>query len=138
MAPTLEPPQAAGQWATSDASAALGGGVEVSSSMASAARSAVCRAHGVVVVKPIVNSATPTPTATHHAAWVAAANPADAWAIPVLPASAPNTATPSVEPPWRAVEATAAATPAIEGGMPDTAVFVIGGLNRPMPSPIST
>ena len=54
------------------------------------------------------------------------------------PATAPTTATPRVWPTWRLVEATAAATPACEGGMPETAVLVIGGLTRPKPSPNTT
>ena len=53
------------------------------------------------------------------------------------PASAPSTATPSVAPTWRLVEATAAATPACDGGIPVIAVFVIGGLIIPVPMPNS-
>ena len=51
------------------------------------------------------------------------------------PEIAPSTATPRVRPTCRLVEAIAAATPAWEGGMPDTAVLVIGGLIRPAPIP---
>ena len=51
------------------------------------------------------------------------------------PATAPTTATPSVIPTCRLVEATAAATPAWAGGIPETAVFVIGGFTSPEPSP---
>lgn len=47
-------------------------------------------------------------------------------AIPLLSA-APTTAIPSVFPTWRLVDAIAAATPACVGGIPDTAVLVIGG-----------
>ena len=55
--------------------------------------------------------------------------------LSVPPAIAPITATPSVMPTCRLVEATAAATPACEGGIPETAVLVIGGLTMPAPSP---
>jgi hypothetical protein len=54
------------------------------------------------------------------------------------PATAPSTATPSVNPTWRLVVATAEATPAWEGGIPDTAVLVIGGLTIAEPKPNST
>ncbi len=45
------------------------------------------------------------------------------------------TATPSAEPTCRLVEAMAAATPARERGMLETAQFVIAGLTRPQPMP---
>src|SRR6476469_488756 len=51
------------------------------------------------------------------------------------PATAPRIATPSVAPTCRLVDATAAATPAWDGGIPETAVFVIGGLTSPNPNP---
>ena len=62
-----------------------------------------------------------------------AAAPPPSAALP--PAIAPASATPSVRPTWRQVEATAAATPACEAGMPETAVLVIGGLTSPKPIP---
>ena len=49
--------------------------------------------------------------------------------------AAPTTATPSDWPTWRLVEAMAAATPAWERGMPDTAVLVIGAFTMPVPIP---
>ena len=52
-----------------------------------------------------------------------------------LPTTAPTTATPKVTPTCRLVEATAPATPACEGGMPEIAVLVIGGLTAPEPIP---
>jgi EmrB/QacA subfamily drug resistance transporter len=52
--------------------------------------------------------------------------------------NAPITATPRVEPSWRLVEATAAATPAWARGIPETAVLVIGALTKPKPTPNST
>ena len=45
------------------------------------------------------------------------------------------TATPSVAPTCRLVDATAAATPACAGGIPETAVLVIGGLIEAEPDP---
>ena len=64
----------------------------------------------------------------HQPGWVATAKPWPSAPEPPPPATAPSTATPSVWPTCRLVEATAAATPAWDGGMPDTAVLVIGGL----------
>ena len=47
----------------------------------------------------------------------------------------PITATPSVEPICRLVEANAAATPACSRGRPETAVFVMGAFTTPKPNP---
>src|ERR1041385_326315 len=47
----------------------------------------------------------------------------------------PITAMPRAAPTWRLVEAMAAATPAWERGMPETAVFVMGALTKPKPRP---
>ena len=74
-------------------------------------------------------------TITHHPAWVAAAKLGPIAPDSVPPAIAPITATPSVIPTDRLVDAIAAATPACEPGIPDTAVFVIGGLTIPEPIP---
>ena len=52
--------------------------------------------------------------------------------------NAPTTATPSVAPTWREVEAMADATPACALGMPETAAFVIGALTNPKPIPKTT
>jgi hypothetical protein len=49
----------------------------------------------------------------------------------------PDIATPRVIPTWRLVDATAAATPAIETGIPETAEVVIGGLIVPLKMPKS-
>ena len=68
-------------------------------------------------------------------AWVASAKLAPIAAEIVPPETAPITATPSVIPTWRLVEAIAAATPACAGGIPDTAVLVIGGFTSPDPRP---
>ena len=48
------------------------------------------------------------------------------------------TATPSDEPTCLLVEATPAATPACDRGMPETVLFVIGAFTMPKPSPNST
>jgi hypothetical protein len=66
---------------------------------------------------------------------VAAAKPFPTAPEIVPPATAPSTATPSVIPTCLLVDATADATPACAAGIPETAVFVIGGLTRPLPSP---
>src|SRR3954454_11273415 len=54
------------------------------------------------------------------------------------PTTAPSAGTANVVPTWRLVEAIAAATPACAGGMPETAVLVIGGVRIPDPSPKTT
>ena len=71
----------------------------------------------------------------HQLTWVAAANPGPDRPRAAAGEGAPRTATPSVWPTWRLVEATAAATPACDGGIPETAVLVIGGLISPKPRP---
>ena len=47
----------------------------------------------------------------------------------------PAIATPNVVPVWRAAEATEPARPAMDSGMPETAVLVIGGLTVPRKIP---
>ena len=71
----------------------------------------------------------------HQPGCVRGAKPRPSAPATPPPAIAPITATPSVIPTCRLVDATAAATPACDGGMPDTAVFVIGGLTSPDPNP---
>ena len=71
----------------------------------------------------------------HHPECVAAAKLGPIAPEIAPPEIAPSTATPSVIPTCRLVEAMAAATPACAAGIPDTAVFVIGGLTSPEPSP---
>lgn len=77
----------------------------------------------------------PKPVRIHQPAWLAAGSPdsSEPWIRDVT--TEPMTATPSVWPTWRLVEATAAATPACARGMPVTAVLVIGGLSEPNPMP---
>src|SRR5476649_2099649 len=97
------------------------------SSKRSAVAVAVWCAQGVVVTRPSTKIATPRAAMIHQLTWVAAVNPGPIAPAAPLPARAPRTATPSVCPTWRPVDATAAATPAWAGGIPDTAVLVIGG-----------
>jgi len=54
------------------------------------------------------------------------------------PTIVPEIATPRVVPVCRPAEASEVATPAIERGMPETAVLVIGGLTVPRKMPNST
>ena len=75
-------------------------------------RVAVSLAHSVVLRRLRIRIATPNPTMIHQPGWVALANPLPITPDSPLPATAPTTATPSVAPTWRLVEATAAATPA--------------------------
>ena len=106
-----------------------------SSRNSSAVWRAVSSAHRVVVSTPRIRQRAPRPAQIHQPAWVAAAKPGPIAPEIAPPQTAPITATPSVNPTVRLVEATAAATPACEAGMPDTAVLVIGGLTRPQPIP---
>jgi hypothetical protein len=78
----------------------------------------------------------PQPATSHHPGWLAVAK--RMRSVLATTAIAPTIATPSDWPTWRLVEATAEATPACAGGMPDTAVFVIGGLTEPKPTPKMT
>jgi hypothetical protein len=82
-----------------------------------------------------MRTASPHPLSTHQP-------PRDAWLKPplkkppvVVLASAPTTATPSVEPICREVEAIAEATPAWALGIPDTAAEVMGVFTKPKPMP---
>src|SRR5215468_10674186 len=76
-----------------------------------------------------------------RAAWTKPApwGPApDARVPPIDVATEPITAIPNDDPAWRLVDAIAAATPAWDVGIPDTAVLVIGGLISPKPKPNGT
>jgi selenocysteine lyase/cysteine desulfurase len=101
----------------------------------SAVRRAESRAQPVVVTKPRAATVSPRAATIHQPGRVASANPRSIASPRPLPAMAPNTATPSVMPAWRLVVATAAATPACAGGIPDTAVLAIGGLTSAKPKP---
>ena len=54
---------------------------------------------------------------------------------PVLATIEPVTATPMEMPNWRALAASAPATPTWSGGSPDTAVWLTDGLTMPTPRP---
>jgi hypothetical protein len=54
---------------------------------------------------------------------------------PVLATIEPVTATPMEMPNWRALAASAPATPTWSGGSPEMAVLVIGGVTMPAPRP---
>ena len=78
----------------------------------------------------------PSPSTSHHTPCSALVNavPPRARADPTI---VPEIATPSVVPVCRPAEASEAATPAIERGIPETAVLVIGGLTVPRKTPNS-
>src|SRR5581483_1809352 len=83
------------------------------------------------VARPVVASATPeiaTPQASRSSQPTCGA---------CAVAMEPTSATPRTPPTWRPLEAIAAAVPDCERGMPEMAVFVIGGLTRPKPRPSS-
>ena len=94
---------------------------------------AVSSAQPVVVIRPSATIKSPQPVTSHQPGWVPVAR--RAGSVVATTAIAPTSATPSDWPTWRLVEATAEATPACAGGMPETAVFVIGGLTEPKPIP---
>ena len=71
----------------------------------------------------------------HQPVWLACGEPGPDAGTGADATAAPTTATPSVAPIWRLVDATAAATPAWLRGMPDTAVLVIGAFTMPKPMP---
>jgi hypothetical protein len=79
----------------------------------------------------------PSPATSHHTPCSALVNavPPRAAADPVI---VPAIATPRVVPACRPVEASEEAVPAIERGIPETAVLVIGGLTVPRKMPNST
>jgi DNA-binding SARP family transcriptional activator len=91
--------------------------------------------------RPVLNRAsatTPRPRArtSHHTACSAVVNAVRPRATDE-PMTAPEMATPRVVPVWRPTETSEAATPAIERGMPATAVLVIGGLTVARKTPKS-
>ncbi len=78
----------------------------------------------------------PSPSTIHHTPCAALVNaiPPRATAGPTI---VPEIATPRVVPVCRPPEASEAATPAIEAGIPETAELVIGGLMVPRAMPNS-
>src|SRR5664279_81849 len=106
-----------------------------SSANSFAVSSAVPRAHRPDAIRPKTNTPRPQPAMIHHANRLASTKPARSPRLPRPELSTePTTATPSVAPSWRLVEAIAAATPAWLRGMPDTAVLVIGAFTMPNPN----
>lgn len=79
----------------------------------------------------------PQPARIAQPAWLAELRPSCIEPCTRATATVPISATPSDPPTWRLVEATAAATPDCERGIPETAVLVIGALTTPKPSPKS-
>lgn len=80
----------------------------------------------------------PVPSARiiHHTPCAAPVNAVLPWASPG-PMTVPETATPSVVPAWRPVEASEPASPAIDRGIPEIAELVTGGLTVPRKTPNS-
>src|SRR5260370_23623103 len=103
-----------------------------------AVASAVRLAQRVVVTMPSASTPAPQPVTIHQPTWLAAARLVASGPCKREVTADPTTATPSDWPICRLVEATAAATPACDRGMPDTALLVIGVLTRPKPAPNST
>ena len=105
-----------------------------SSASSRAVRSALRSAGRLVLATPSASTQAPAPAMIHQPGRLAAARSlAIAPCEPVL-ITEPMIATPSAAPTCRLVEATAAATPAWERGMPETAVLVIGALTMPKPT----
>src|SRR5271169_1750504 len=100
-----------------------------------AVRRAVSRAHAPLTSRPRQSTATPQPVTTHQPTWLALAKPSLNGPCSAEIVADPMMATPSDEPTCLLVEATPAATPACDRGIPDTVLFVIGALPMPKPSP---
>src|SRR5215467_9009243 len=97
------------------------------SSNRAAARPAVPSAQRPVLTSPRTRMPRPSPTIIHHTPCAVLVNaaPPRAKADPTI---VPEIATPRAVPVCRPTEASEAATPAIEAGIPETAELVIGGL----------
>jgi hypothetical protein len=93
-------------------------------------RAAAALAQLLVEMTPSASATSPQPPRTAQAAWLELMKPAL-----VLATIAPVTATPMEMPNWRALAASAPATPTWSGGSPEIAVLVIAGLTRPAPRP---
>ena len=76
----------------------------------------------------------PSPSTSHQTPRAALVNASPPWPR-ADPTIVPEIATPRAVPVWRPVEASEAATPAIEPGIPETAELVIGGLMVPRAMP---
>ena len=100
-----------------------------------AVRSAVVFAHRLVLMNPASKVAAPQPATLHQPAWLASAKPVRTAPCSADSTADPMTATPSEVPTCRLVEAIAAASPAWDGGMLDTAVLLIAGFTMPTPIP---
>src|SRR5215472_3860672 len=96
---------------------------------------AVSRAHEPLTSRPRASTATPQPVTIHQPTWLALAKPSLKGPCKAEMVADPMTATPSDEPTCLLVDATPAATPAWDRGMPDTVLFVIGALTVPKPMP---
>lgn len=93
-------------------------------------RAAAALAQLLVEMTPSASAAGPQPPRTPQTAWLELMKPA-----PVLATIEPVTATPMQMPNWRALAASAPATPTWSGGSPEMAVLVTGGLTMPAPRP---
>ena len=106
-------------------------------SNSAAARAAVPRAQRPVLSSPSTTMPRPSPSTIHHTPCAAPVNAVPPWAR-AGPTIVPEIATPRAVPVCRPAEASEAATPAIERGIPETAELVIGGLTVPRKTPNST
>src|SRR5919107_4541654 len=105
----------------------------VSAENSRAVRSALRSARRLVLAAPSSRTHTPAPTMIHQPGRLA-----DTRSLAIAPEDPvlitdPMMATPSAAPTCRLVEATAAATPAWDRGIPETAVLVTGALTMPKP-----
>ncbi|MBV8996750.1 MAG: hypothetical protein JO287_24280 [Pseudonocardiales bacterium] len=97
-------------------------------SNSAAAHSALPLAHAPVLIRPRARMPTPRPNTSHRTPCSESVNTVPP---PTDPTIVPAIATPRVVPVCLPAEASEVATPAIERGMPETAVLVIGGLMVP-------
>ena len=98
-------------------------------------RRAVSRAHAPLARRPSARTATPQPVTIHQPMWLALAKPTRKGPCNADMVADPMTATPSEAPTCLLVDATPAATPACDRGMPETVLFVIGAFTVPNPMP---
>src|SRR5215469_7347346 len=96
---------------------------------------AVSRAHEPLTSRPRASTTTPQPVTSHQPTWLALAKPSPNGPCKAEIVADPMTATPRDEPTCLLVDATPAATPACDRGMPETVLFVIGALTVPKPMP---
>ena len=102
-----------------------------------AVRRAVPCAHPPLTSSASTRTTIPQPVMIHQPAWLACAKFSLSGPCSAEIVADPMMATPSEEPICLLVEATPAATPAWDLGIPETVLLVMGALTMPKPRPKS-